>query len=111
MLTITLSCYLLASAASVMAGDYACECWMDTDDAIICECEEPPADYGDWPDDMHVHDGCRVWHRGAACTLYGHVQSRKVKSKNKRRRPMRPTAPALFTAAGRQGGRCPPALI
>ena len=33
----------------------------------LCDCPEPPATGSDYPDDMHVHDGCRVYHKGARC--------------------------------------------
>ena len=33
----------------------------------ICPCTEPAAHGEDWPDNMHVHEGCRVYHRGKDC--------------------------------------------
>lgn len=35
----------------------------------LCDCPEPEARGEDWPDDMHVHDGCRMYHRGKVCHL------------------------------------------
>lgn len=33
----------------------------------FCVCAEPPASLENWPDDMHLHDGCRVYHTGKEC--------------------------------------------
>ena len=36
---------------------------------MLCDCPEPPARGEDWPDNAHLHIGCRVWHRGKVCGL------------------------------------------
>ena len=33
----------------------------------ICPCTEPAAHGEDWPDNMHTHEGCRVYHRFKDC--------------------------------------------
>ena len=35
----------------------------------LCTCHEPQAEYPDDWLNMHTHDGCRVFHRGAECAL------------------------------------------
>jgi hypothetical protein len=35
----------------------------------LCSCQEPPADETHYPDDMHVHETCRVYHAGRTCTI------------------------------------------
>jgi len=37
----------------------------------ICQCPEPPARGEDWPDNMHLHEGCRVYHRFKDCAIGG----------------------------------------
>ena len=37
--------------------------------AHLCSCPEPPAHGEDWPDNMHVHEGCRVYHRFKDCAI------------------------------------------
>jgi len=35
----------------------------------LCKCPEPIAGGEDYPDNMHTHDGCRVYHKGKICKL------------------------------------------
>ena len=36
---------------------------------ILCGCPEPPATGEDWPDNMHTHEGCRVYHSFKDCAI------------------------------------------
>lgn len=38
-------------------------------DGRLCDCPEALAGDGDYPDDMHTHDGCRIYHRGKICIM------------------------------------------
>ena len=40
-----------------------------TDHPPICSCPEPAARGEDWPDNMHTHEGCRVYHRFKDCAI------------------------------------------
>lgn len=35
----------------------------------LCDCPEPQAAYEHWPDDMHTHESCPVFHAGVMCAL------------------------------------------
>jgi hypothetical protein len=35
----------------------------------LCACDEPEANQSHYPDDMHVHPGCIVFHAGRTCAL------------------------------------------
>lgn len=38
-------------------------------DSLLCMCPEPAATGEDWPDNMHTHDGCAVYHRLRECAI------------------------------------------
>lgn len=41
----------------------------DVRHARLCRCDEPEASAEHYPDDMHTHEGCRVYHVGKACKI------------------------------------------
>ena len=45
------------------------EAAMASERPLLCGCPEPVAGAEDYPDNMHAHEGCRVYHEGKDCRL------------------------------------------